>query len=137
MQVRDVMTTKVHVIEEHTSLRDAAKLMLDHDVGSLPVNRQDRLVGMVTDRDLVVRGLAKGLDGGAEAREVMTAGMKYCYDDEDVEDVASNMSGLQIRRLAVLDRDKRLVGIVSLANIASADDDSATEELLDGTAQPH
>lgn len=137
MQVREVMTRGVVVISEEISLRDAATLMREHDVGSLPVNRGDDLVGMVTDRDIVVRGLAAGLEPDAGVREVMSEGVKYCYEDEDVESVAANMAGLQIRRMAVLDRDKRLVGILSLANIASANDLSATDDLLDATAQPH
>ena len=137
MQVHDVMTQQVHVIEETTTLHEAARVMREHDVGSLPVNRGDQLVGMVTDRDIVVRGLATGLDGGAAVSQVMTTGVKYCYEDEDVESVASNMANLQIRRIAVMNRAKRLVGIVSLANIASANDLSATDDLLDATAQPH
>lgn len=137
MRVADVMTRGVRVVEESTTLRDAAVLMRDHDVGSLPVNRGDSLVGMVTDRDIVVRGLAGGLGSDATVAQVMSEGVKYCFEDDDVESVASNMASLQIRRIAVLSREKRLVGIVSLANIASANDLSATDDLLDATAQPH
>ncbi|MFY2764887.1 CBS domain-containing protein [Arenimonas sp. MALMAid1274] len=137
MRVSEVMTRGVRVIEETTTLAEAARLMREHDVGSLPVNSGDTLVGMVTDRDLVIRGLAEGLSGDEAVTRVMSDGVKYCYEDEDVESVAANMAQLQIRRIAVLSRDKRLVGIVSLANIASANDLSATDDLLDATAQPH
>ncbi len=137
MDVRDVMTTDVHVVSPETTLREAACLMRDHDVGSLPVHHDDRLVGMVTDRDLVIRGLASGHALDQKVTAVMSEGVKYCYEDQPVEEVAANMSELQVRRLPVVSREKRLVGFVSLANIASARDDSATEDLLGGTATPH
>jgi CBS domain-containing protein len=137
MDVRDVMTTDVQVVSPETTLREAACLMRDHDIGSLPVHRDDRLVGMVTDRDLVVRGLADGKGQDEQVSAVMSEGVKYCYEDQPVEDVAANMSELQVRRLPVVSREKRLVGFVSLANIASARDKSATEDLLGGTATPH
>ena len=137
MNVRDVMTTEVHVVSPDLSFREAARMMREHDIGSLPVHRDDRLVGMVTDRDLVVRGLAEGRGLDEPVSTVMSEGGKYCYEDQPVEEVAANMSEQQIRRLPVVSREKRLVGFVSLANIASARNDSATEDLLGGTATPH
>jgi CBS domain-containing protein len=137
MDVRDVMTTEVHVVTPEMSFRDAARLMREHDIGSLPVHRDDRLVGMVTDRDLVVRGLAEGRGLDDPVSSVMSEGVKYCYEDQAIEEVAANMSDQQIRRLPVVSREKRLVGFVSLANIASARNESATEDLLGGTATPH
>jgi CBS domain-containing protein len=137
MKVRDVMTNEVFVIGPEQSLREAAQMMRDCDVGSLPVHRDDRLVGMVTDRDLVIRGLASGLDADSRVERVMSESIKYCFEDQSVDEVASNMADLQVRRLPVVTRDKRLTGFVSLANIASARIDGATDDLLDGTARPH
>ena len=137
MKVRDVMTNEVFVIGPEQSLREAAQMMRDCDVGSLPVHRDDRLVGMVTDRDLVIRGLASGLDGDAPVERVMSESIKYCFDDQAIDEVANNMAELQVRRLPVVTREKRLTGFVSLANIASARIDSATDDLLEGTARPH
>ena len=137
MKVRDVMTNEVFVIGPEQSLREAAQMMRDCDVGSLPVHRDDRLVGMVTDRDLVIRGLASGLDADAPVERVMSESIKYCFDDQAIDEVANNMAELQVRRLPVVTREKRLAGFVSLANIASARIDSATDDLLEGTARPH
>lgn len=137
MEIRDVMTPSVQVVGPDITFREAARLMREHDIGSLPVHRDDRLVGMVTDRDLVVRGLAEGLGEDDPVSSVMSEGVKYCFEDQPVEEVAANMSELQVRRLPVVSREKRLVGFVSLANIASARDGAATEDLLGGTATPH
>ena len=137
MDVRDVMTTEVHVVSPDATFREAARLMREHDIGSLPVHSDDRLVGMVTDRDLVVRGLAEGKGLDEQVSSVMSEGVKYCFEDQPVEEVAANMSGLQVRRLPVVSREKRLVGFISLANIASSRSDTATEDLLGGTATPH
>lgn len=137
MKVSEVMSGDVVVVQQNDSIRTAAELMRSRDIGSVPVSADDRLVGMVTDRDIVVRALADGLDANTPVSQIMSEGIKYCFDDEDVRDVASNMAELRVRRLPVLDRDKRLVGFVSLSNIADAGDSKATEELLEGTAQPH
>ena len=137
MRIREVMSNAVHMLGRDATLREAAMLMQREDIGSVPINDGDKLVGMVTDRDIVLRAVAKGRDLDTPVSEVMSEGVKYCYDDETVDDVARNMSDLGVRRLPVVDRSKRLVGFVSLSNIASADDAGATEELLQGTAQPH
>ncbi|TNJ34642.1 CBS domain-containing protein [Arenimonas terrae] len=137
MNVRDVMTAEVYVVEPEMSLRDAARMMRDCDIGSLPIQRNERLIGMVTDRDLVIRGIAGGMESSATVESVMSDGIRYCFDDQSVEEVATNMAELQVRRLPVVSREKRLVGFVSLANIASARDRQATDELLGGTAEPH
>lgn len=137
MKVSEVMSGDVAVVQHNDSIRTAAELMRSRDIGSVPVSADDRLIGMVTDRDIVVRALADGLDANTPVSQIMSEGIKYCFDDEDVRDVASNMAELRVRRLPVLDRDKRLVGFVSLSNIADAGDSKATEELLEGTAQPH
>ncbi|MDC8016098.1 CBS domain-containing protein [Tahibacter soli] len=137
MKIRSVMSRNVHVLDANASLRAAALMMQREDIGSVPVSENDKLIGMVTDRDIVVRAVAEGWQIDTPLREVMSSGVKYCYDDDEVDDVARNMSDLGVRRLPVVDRAKNLVGFVSLANISSAGDTRATGELLQGTAQPH
>lgn len=137
MRISDVMSREVCVIAPDTTLQDAARQMAAHDVGSLPVGENDRLVGIVTDRDIVVRGVGEGRDRDCPVREVMTPDVQYCFEDQDVDEVASTMAGLEMRRLPVLDRDMRLVGIVSLANFAHGHDPQASQELLRGVARPH
>lgn len=137
MKIREVMSNAVHMLGRDATVREAALMMLREDIGSVPINDGDSLVGMVTDRDLVLRAIAQGKDADTPVTDVMSEGVKYCFDDETVDDVARNMSSLGVRRLPVVDRNKRLVGFVSLSNIVSADDASATEDLLQGTAQPH
>src|SRR3954453_13352863 len=114
MRVAEAMTRDVRLVNPDQNLIDAAKLMADCDCGVLPVQENDRLVGMITDRDIVVRGLASGKTGDSRIREVMTEDVKYCFEDDDVDNVAHNMGDLQVRRLPVVDRNKRLVGILSL-----------------------
>jgi len=137
MKVREVMSTDVKVIGCDDTLRRAAELMRSCDIGSLPVSRDERLVGMVTDRDIVVRGLAEGLDGDTAVERVMTSDLKTCCDEDTVEQAADRMSDLGVRRLPVVDREGRIVGFMSLSNVASARTPSATADLLQGTACPH
>lgn len=137
MKVSEVMSGDVVVVQQQDSIRATAELMRNRDIGSVPVSANDKLVGMVTDRDMVVRALAQGLDADTPVSQVMSVGIKYCYDDEELRDVARNMAELRVRRLPVVDREKKLVGFVSLSNIADAGDSRATEQLLEGTAQPH
>ncbi|GMV29962.1 MAG: signal transduction protein [Rhodanobacteraceae bacterium] len=137
MKVSEVMSGDVYVVQRQDSIRVAAQLMRSKDIGSVPVSADDKLVGMVTDRDIVVRALAEGLDPSTPVGQIMSEGIKYCFDDEDLRDVARNMSELCVRRLPVVDRDKKLVGFVSLSNVADAGDTEATETLLEGTATPH
>ncbi len=136
-KVSEVMTTDVRLGRPDQTIREAAVLMMEADIGSLPIGDHDRLVGMVTDRDIVLRAVAQGLGAETLVREVMSEDIKYCFDDESVADVAGNMSKLGLRRLPVLDRKKRLVGIVALSNIAQSGNETATESLLKGVAQPH
>lgn len=137
MQISELMSADVCVIAPGDTLGHAAGVMAKHDVGSLPVGEDDRLVGFITDRDIVTRAVAKGLGADALVRDVMSADVKYCFEDEDVEQVAANMAELQMRRLPVVNREKRLVGIVSLANFAHGGDAYASQELLRGVARPH
>jgi CBS domain-containing protein len=126
MKVSDCMTRDVRTAAPAQSLREAAQLMAELDVGILPVGENDRLVGMVSDRDLAVRGLACGLGPDSEVREVMTDTVKYCYADQSIEEVSRNMGDVQVRRMPVVDREKRLVGIISLSDIANGE--GAVEE---------
>jgi len=107
----------------------------DLDVGALPVSDKDRLVGMITDRDIAVRGVAQGRTASAKVRDVMTPEIKYCFDDQELDEIAINMADLQLRRLPVVDRDKRLVGILSLADIAVSDDTGCAIEALSGISR--
>lgn len=136
-KVSEVMTTDVRVGRPDQTIHEAAVLMMEADIGSLPIGDHDRLVGMVTDRDIVLRAVALGLGAETLVREVMTEDIQYCFDDESVADVAGKMAKLGLRRLPVLDRNKRLVGIVALSNIAQSGNENATESLLKGVAQPH
>ncbi|SFD83612.1 CBS domain-containing protein [Roseivivax sediminis] len=118
MNVQQLMTSAPVTITPGRSLREAAEIMASSDIGILPVQENDRLVGMLSDRDIVVRGLAKGHGTEAPVRDAMTPAVRYCREDDDIIDVASNLGDEQIRRLPVLDRDKRLVGMLSLGDIA-------------------
>ena len=135
--VSEVMSVHVHVLGTEDTVESAARLMLREDIGSVPVHDDGKLVGMLTDRDIVVRGIAAGHDADTRIGDLMSPGVKYCYETDTVEAVARNMGELGVRRLPVVDAEKRLVGFVSLANIASADNAGATDSLLEGVAQPH
>jgi CBS domain-containing protein len=121
MQVSDAMSKDVRVANPNQPIREAARLMAEIDAGVLPVGDNDRLVGMITDRDIAVRAVAMGKGPDTAVRDVMSAEVKYCFDDEELEEVAQNMAEIKVRRLPVLNRKKRLVGIVSLGDLAVAD----------------
>lgn len=137
MKVGNMMSSDVCVVSPDDSLREAAKLMSEYDIGSLPVGENDRLVGFLTDRDIAIRGVARGLSPDSRVREAMSNDVKYCHEDDDIESVAKNMASLEVRRLPVVNRDKRLVGIVSLGNFAGSGDSRASQDLLQGVAAPH
>jgi len=120
----------VQTITPGRTIHEAAAMMARLDCGALLVNQDDRLVGMITDRDITVRAVATGMPGETPIAEVMSGEIRYCFDDEDVREVARNMGDNQLRRLPVLNRDKRLVGVVSLGNLALSDDPQASAELL-------
>ncbi|HSR72721.1 MAG TPA: CBS domain-containing protein [Kiloniellales bacterium] len=135
MQIKDIMTNEVALVAPDTTLAEAARIMAKKDVGILPVGENDHLVGVITDRDIVVRGLAKGHDPeSAEIGDAMTDRVLYCFDDQPVETVASNMAEEQIRRLPVVNRDKRLVGIVSIGDLAVEGSAHRAGEALGGIA---
>ena len=119
MKVSEVMSRKVEIASPDDSIQRAAQMMARIDAGILPVGEGDRLVGMVTDRDIAIRGVGAGRSPTeTPVNEVMTREVKYCFEDDDVTDVAANMAQLQIRRLPVLNREKRMTGIISLGDIA-------------------
>jgi len=135
MEVREVMTRDVRVTSPDDTLQDAAARMLELDIGVLPVGEHDQLVGMVTDRDIAVRGVAKGRGPSTKVREVMSAEVKYCFDDEDVLHVAKNMADIQVRRLPVVNRAKRLVGIVSIGDLATQAKPRVSAEAVRGVSE--
>ena len=136
MNVREVMTPDVVIASPDDTLQHAAEMMIDIDAGVLPVGENDRLVGILTDRDITVRAVAAGkVPSECTVREVMSHEIKYIYDDESTEDAARSMASLQMRRLPVLNRDKRLVGILSLGDLALKTKSSAADALK-GVSRP-
>jgi CBS domain-containing protein len=136
MKIEEVMTSDVSYVRPDTSILEIARKMRDDDIGSVPVVENDRLIGMVTDRDIVIRVLAEGRTQSGTARDAMSPGILYCFDDESVEDVLDKMADQQIRRLPVLNRDKRLVGVVSLGDLSLAGKRKAAGEALQEISQP-
>lgn len=136
MKVRSAMTRDVRLASPEDSLEAVAKVMAAEDLGFLPVGENDRLVGTVTDRDIVVRGLARGRGGDARVRDAMTPDVEYCYEDDEISDIVQNMGNLQVRRLPVLDRDKRLVGVISLADAVLNDDPDGVGIAMSGVVEP-
>jgi CBS domain-containing protein len=137
MKVREVMTRDVRLVRPDQTIREAAALMAELDIGVLPVEESDRLVGMITDRDIAVRAVAQGRGADTPIRDVMSAEVKYCYDDQSIDEVTQTMAELRVRRLPVISRDKRLVGILSLGDLAvdeSAQDEAG--EALGGISRP-
>lgn len=132
MLVKDVMTSNVDMIEPTMVLRNAAAIMRDDGVGSLPVAENNRLVGMITDRDIVVGAVADGADPNtATVGQTMSQTVYHCFDDQPVEEAAASMGEKQVRRLPVLNRDMQLIGIVSLGDISSEGDLGAAGEALE------
>ncbi len=129
MKIRDCMTRQVHTVGPSATISEAARMMADNDVGILPVANPDRLVGMISDRDIAIRGIAAGLGPDARVSAVMSDEVMYCYEDEEIEDVLANMGDIPVRRLPVVDRNKQLVGIVSLSDLADDDEEAAGEAL--------
>lgn len=136
MQVSEAMTMDVKMTSPSQTIRDAARTMAEIDAGVLPVGENDRLVGMVTDRDIAIRAVAAGKGPNTPVREVMTQEVKYCFDDDDVEDVAQNMADIKVRRLPVLNKQKRIVGVLSLGDIAVADGPENAGSALCGISEP-
>lgn len=119
MKISQCMSKDVKWINTNKTAQDAAKLMRENNIGSIPVEENEKFVGIVTDRDLALHILAEGKSLDSNVKDCMTKGIKYCFEDESVKEVASQMGELKIRRMPVMNRDKKLVGIVSLADIAT------------------
>lgn len=133
--VRDVMTRHAEWIGPETTLVDAAKRMHDKKIGSLLVGEKDRIIGMVTDRDIACRGVAQNLNPGkTPVRKVMTEKIVWCFDDQEIEDAAHLMEGKKVRRLAVMNREKRMVGLLSVDDLAHRMHDLSGEVLDQVTA---
>jgi CBS domain-containing protein len=140
MLVKEAMSRDVKMVGPDAPIQEAARIMLDMDVGALPVSENDRLVGMITDRDIAVRGVAAGKTASVRVHEVMSGEIKYCFEDEDMAHVARNMGDQQIRRLPVVDRNKRLVGIIALADLVTSAKAGHATAALSGISQaggPH
>jgi CBS domain-containing protein len=136
MRVSEAMTREVRVATPGQSIRDVAKMMGELDAGAMPVGENDRLIGMITDRDIALRAVAQGKGPDTPVRDVMsTDKVLYCYDDEDLDHVAKNMGDEQVRRLPVVNREKRLVGIVSLGDLANRHRKAATKA-VSGVSKP-
>jgi CBS domain-containing protein len=137
MKTREIMTPGARCVGPEETLVEAARVMRDLDVGALPVWADDRVRGMVTDRDITVRAIAESLDPSqTSVREVMSPEISWIYEDQDVEDAAHVMEVRQVRRLPVLDRSKRLVGMVSLGDLASWTDPQLAGGALREISEP-
>jgi CBS domain-containing protein len=131
------MSTDVRTVSPDQPIREAAQFMLRDDAGAMPVGEGDRLVGMLTDRDIAVRAVAEGRGPDTPVSEVMSDDLLFAYDDEEVEDVAIKMSDRQVRRLPVLSREgEQLVGIISLGDISRSDQGEAASVALGGVTDP-
>ena len=136
MQIKAMMTPEVDLVTPETGVRAVAQKMRDDDVGAVPVAENGKLVGMVTDRDIVLRAVAEGGDmAGYTARQVMSPDVLYCFDDQSAEEVLRSMKENQVRRLPVVNRDKRLVGMVSLGDVAQHSPAAQTGEALKGISR--
>jgi CBS domain-containing protein len=137
MKVSECMSSDVQTVSPDQPIREAAQFMLRQDAGAMPVGEGDKLVGMVTDRDIAVRAVAEGRGPDTPVREVMSGDLLFAYDDEDVEQAAIKMSDAQVRRLPVLSREgDQLVGIVSLGDISRSENSEAASVALDGITDP-
>ena len=136
MKIAQCMTRDVKLASPDWTLKEAAIAMAQCDAGSLPVGENDRLVGMITDRDIAIRGVACGKGPEAKIRDAMTTKVQYCFEDDSPETVLRRMSELKVRRLPVLNRDKRMVGIVSLSDLTRGGEAAASGAALSEIAQP-
>jgi CBS domain-containing protein len=136
MQLRDFTTGVVETLTAATTIEQAAKTMRERDLGWMPVEDADQVVGVVTDRDIVVRGVASALDPKTPIREIMTKSVLSCNIDDDVDDACDLMQREQVRRLVVLDDDGKLAGVVALADIARRGDDDQSADVLQRVSEP-
>lgn len=137
MLAKDIMTKKPEFLSPDENLKKAANQMRTHDYGFLPIGEDDRLIGVVTDRDIIIRAVSEGKDPNTtKLRDIMSKGIHYCYETDSLEQIAKKMEELQIRRLVVLNKDKRLTGIISLGDIATkCHNEKVSAEITDAVSQ--
>jgi CBS domain-containing protein len=136
MKISKCMTRDVQLANPNQTIREAAKMMADIDAGVLPVGENDRLVGMITDRDIAIRAVAKGKSPDTKIGEVMSDEVLYCFDDQEIEEVSRNMADIKVRRLPVLNRNKHLVGIVSLGDLSKKQEPAVTAKAVSNITKP-
>jgi len=136
MRVADAMTRDVYIAAPDSSISEVAQNMGEVGTGAVPVGEDDHLVGMITDRDIAIRAIGAGKGPDTPVRDIMTAEVKYCFEDEELSQVAKNMAGLRLRRLPVVNRKKRLVGILSLGDVALVESNRVSGSALSGVSQP-
>lgn len=139
MQIREIMHQGANVINCNLSIQDAAKMMKEKDIGALPVERDDKMVGMITDRDITIRVVAGGKDPKAtKIHECMSEGINWCFEDDDVDEVSKKMQERKQRRTPVVNRDKRLVGMVSLSELAGkSKNPNLSHDVLSSVTRSH
>jgi len=136
MKVSEVMTTEVETIGSEQTAREAASFMLRADAGSIPVCENGKVIGIITDRDIAVRGIAEGRGPDTPVSQLMSDGIICAHEDEDIDTVAQRMSDEQVRRLPVVNSDDQIVGIVSLGDLSREASSSAAKEALEGVSSP-
>jgi len=136
MRVSEAMTRNVRLCTPGQTIREVASIMAEIDAGSMPVGENDRLIGMITDRDIAIRAVGAGKSPETPVREVMSEHIHYCFDDEEIDEVAQNMGDIKVRRLPVVNRDKRLVGILSLGDVARTEGGETVGDAVVGVSQP-
>lgn len=136
MKIKEAMTNEVQLANPDQTIREAAQMMIEIDAGALPVAENDRLVGVITDRDIAVRAVALGKSPDTKVREIMSGEVLYCFDDEDLAHVSRNMSDMKVRRLPVVNRDKRLVGVISLGDLARNETPTTAGRMISRVSEP-
>jgi CBS domain-containing protein len=136
MRISEAMSSDVRIASPDQSICDAARTMAEIDAGVLPVGENDKLVGMITDRDIAIRAVGAGKGPNTPVREVMSTEVMYCFEDDEIDEVSQNMSDVKVRRLPVLNSQKRLVGIVSIGDIALVDGPENAGSALCGISEP-
>ena len=136
MRISEVMTTEVERVSSDQTAREAASFMLRADAGSIPVCEGDKVIGMITDRDIAVRGVAEGRGPDTPVSELMSDGIVCAHEDDEVQAVAQRMSEEQVRRMPVVDSEERLVGIVSLVDLARETAGESAHQALEGVSAP-
>lgn len=132
MKLQNIMTSQVEVLPPEASILDAAQLMDSSDIGSVPICDGEKILGLVTDRDITIKAIAKGLDPNqVQVRDIMTSPILYAFEDQTVEEASEMMQASQVRRLVVLNREKKLVGVVALGDIATKTDPMISGEALE------